>query len=43
LQDDNVLSFEHRLEFFHTVQVHDRASADAEKFLWVELLLQPIQ
>ena len=29
LQNDDVLAFEHGLEFFHAVQVHDGATADA--------------
>jgi hypothetical protein len=43
LQDDDVFPFEHGLEFLHAVEVHDGASADAEKFLGVELRFERVQ
>src|SRR5262245_48357847 len=43
LQNDNMLCFEHGLEFLDTIEVYDGASADAEKFLGVELCFQGIQ
>ena len=37
MQNDDVLAFEHRLEFFDVVEVDDGAAADAEKLLGIEL------
>jgi hypothetical protein len=37
LQYDDVLAFEHRLKFFHAVEIDDGASADAKKGFGIEL------
>ena len=43
LQHDDVLSFEHGLEFLHTVEVHNGTSADTKKLFRVELLFEGVQ
>ena len=37
LQNDNVLALEHRLKFFHAVEIDDGASAYAKKGLGIKL------
>jgi hypothetical protein len=43
LQHDDVLAFEHRLKFFHAVEIDNGASADAQKGFGIELRFERVE
>ena len=43
LQHDDVLAFEHRLKFFHAVEIDNGTSADAKKGFGIELGFERVE